>query len=494
MYGTASHGSNPNLRSAMDTPTRPSSSLGRNPQQVITSLKPHRSFTHDRSNSASSLTKANLHSQPARKPFSQAAPSTWGLQAQMPTEDLANLDLSLERSLGHSEIHTDGSERARRTLEEEIRRGMDQLRAPPGGADESVGFGDLSDAETDKRYGAYDAGQDDRFRARIEDESEDGSTGTEAAREMEQRFNNAPQPTRHQELDVQSRGPQVSSDDEDLSFMSIARTVSPQQNYKPASTAVAAPAPIAPAGHFSSAGLTRATLASFGTAPNENQPPLTSSPALARAAAAQPVAYRPSPLSAHFRPSPSLGTYPNASGLPRGPTGKAPAARAGGVSFATKVNAWEADKQAETEESEREDESRRMRLPDVTGLTEGLQSPVKARGHASVAKSTATTSTEGKPLPASSLHMRPKANIVMVTGALLSSALGSMRAKLAQLERENARSDARVHELEAKLARDQANQAHTSPVRPVAASPKQAGEQTVQSSSFLRPSLTSDHL
>lgn len=474
MYANASHGSNPNLRSAMDTPTRPSSSLGRNPQQVITSLKPHRSFTHDRSNSSSTLPKPST--QPTqRRPFGQAAPSSWGLQGQIPTEDLANLDLSIERSLGYSEVQTDGSERARRTLEEEMRRGLAQLREEGGAPDESVGFGDLSDAETDNGYGqAYDrAREEERYKPRIEDESDNGSNGSGAAREMADRINNARPSTYRQELDAQSRGPQVSSDD-DLTFISIARTVSPQQTYKPApAPQPAASSPFVSANPNSnavvSAGLTRATLASFATRPNENKAPLTSSPAFA-ARPVQPASYKPSPLSAHFRASPSLGTNPIASSLPRGPTGRAApaAAKAGGVSFATKVNAWNKETREETEESE-VDQSRRMRLPDVTGLTEGLRSPIKARGHASVAKSAATASTEG---------------------ALLSSALGSMRAKLAQLERENAQSDARVRELEAKLARDQANQARASPVRPAAPSPKQAGMSCEIPTSHLSQYLT----
>ncbi|GAA5982708.1 hypothetical protein JCM5350_006221 [Sporobolomyces pararoseus] len=95
-----------------------------------------------------------------------------------------------------------------------------------------------------------------------------------------------------------------------------------------------------------------------------------------------------------------------------------------------------------------------VRLPDMTFLTEALESPVKIIDRKPLASSTTLRSVNGtRPSSSSNGSTQKSKEAPLITGAL-----SSLTSKLSQLEKENQTSSLRVQELESQLSRLQQQQ------------------------------------
>jgi hypothetical protein len=200
-------------------------------------------------------------------------------------------DEALEREMERLEIGTDGTERERRTLEEEIRRGMGELERSDG---ESIGLG--SGSEVEERG------------VRLEDESE-SSEGLESLEEegMVGKGMMGSRGYRAGEGEGSPEG-QGEGGEGDVSYITLSRSVSP-----------ASPRRFAP------------TLPT--TLPQTQQLPTRLDPTPVPVPVAQQPVLRPRFATQDRIIPPSTAR------------------------------------------------SQRTRLPDITGLTEGLASPVRGKGH-----------------------------------------------------------------------------------------------------------------
>ncbi|KAL8278239.1 hypothetical protein RQP46_009412 [Phenoliferia psychrophenolica] len=419
----------------LDTPT-PAPSTGHT-SVLITSLKPARSrssLSGDYRNSRTSNPKLPFAAggglaPAAAAPSAHLRPLAHSLGRQLNIPEINTEDLNLD----HLEIATDGTERKRRTLEDEIRRGMGEL------GDHSSESESASERESVGRFGDLDDRDDEgRRAAALGDESQSGSESL--GDDFSLRINMAglrgaatAAMGAHHHPDHHASSASDSDDgglgdleEADLTYVTLPAHAygspapappSRQNNKAPAAAAPPPPAaaPLAftrpqpttrdvPRPSFSPAvpSNQRANAAVFA---DQNRPPGGPSPAFSR------------PTFANFHPTSVPRNYFTSSPL------SPPTLRAPNNSRQTPSDAT------------------RMRLPDVTGITDGLRSPLKSRGHYTVAPG-ATATDE----------------------AVINGALGQLKDRLAKLERENSMSAARVRELETRLRDEEHEAAMREPV------------------------------
>lgn len=387
-------------RIPLDTPT-PAPSSGHS--SMLTSIKPTRSRSALSSEhpipsraSKSPLTSNRI---PQRAPL---GPSSLARHINIPS-DLNTQDLDLD----NLEIPTDNTELERRNIESALRQGIARLEhdresdpSLSSDHDDSVGFGDMSDLD-----GEGGGGRRSGFANRMEDQG--SQSGSESlGDDFSLRIGMTG--TRHTlNNNNQKYAPTLSSEDDeeerDLTYLTLDRTLTPPHNPLPprqtaaqlpgagrglgreferinqqtAATASARGSVNPPSSSvnaarqiFGDVGNTGARRASpsplFGNAANNNSKTTTI----------------PSPrLQPSLSKSPPPLVFINSS-VPRFPPASKPASN----------RPTPANNSARNEFS-------RMRLPDITGLTEGLQSPGKGLGHipvgdaASVAEGLFSTTT-----------------------------------------------------------------------------------------------------
>lgn len=376
----------------------------------------------------------NNNNNPTRAAFGQ-------LNGRLPEINTEELDLD------NLEIATDGSERERRTLEDEIRRGMGEL--------ERRGDSSATSSNGVEMEGTRKDSMD--FRARMEDESEASSRDSNSEVEQEDNFSLHIGMTR-------SRQPATTSGtgavplDEDLTYLTLSTTpASPRRfaapplggvrstnnNNNPASAPLSRLNP--------SAAQPRSLRKEFERADNTRGP---SAPAVFGENI--PLSSAPLPSSAKLRPAATSAPNNPPSSLPRAPSRLATfpprSATAGSVFFQARD---------EVDSDSPDDRAGRMRLPDVTGLTEGLMSPAKVlgRGHRPVAEEALRGEGKLNNFVCSALLLAQEGNVIdmwlLLLGNKVSDALDQLRKRLASLERENSISASRVRELESKLGHEE---------------------------------------
>lgn len=390
----------------MDTPT-PAPSSGHT-STLITSLKPSRSHSNlsaDLRDGRSSKPSFNPRpsSQQHRPPLGHSLGRGLNLPVDLDTGDL---------DLDHLEIATDGTERQRRTLEEEIRRGMDALERQSSASEASVGFGDLSDVEK-REGGARD------FRARIEDETVSGSSSDSLGDDFSLQIGMAgrrgseeerPQPVNHAGGNGEEQEEHGSLEiDGDLTYLSLSRSISPVSPRRFATGLRAAPAAVPSTGAARTSGMggaggQDAARRVFGDAENVPSPRSVAAEPK-KASSSNQQQQQPSSSRAPFpssirRDLPATSSPLNSSSALPSPASRP--LRAPTTSRTTGLASFAAQNSYQREQSyDLPNESTRMRLPDITGLTEGLQSPLKTRGHYAVAEGAAASEGTFSPPPLS---------------------------------------------------------------------------------------------
>ncbi|KAK4702286.1 hypothetical protein P7C70_g3935, partial [Phenoliferia sp. Uapishka_3] len=415
----------------LDTPT-PAPSSGHS--SIITSLKPARSrsslsgdFRNSR-NTFKPFIATTTQPQPALRPLAHSS----GRQLNIP--DINTNDLNLD----HLEIQTDGTERKRRTLEEEIRRGMGELgqrsqseqSSSQSQSGESVGYGDMSDVDAPSAMRSFaDRIADETTESGSESLGDDFSLriGMAGSRGM------APgpaagRPNSHLDHHHDGSSASQSEDEEDLQERSLtyqtvrggAESLASPPTARQQNNNNKAPTPPPPA---SNPPLSFARTQFFKHPPPPSSIALPSPAPPTSAMRVNPAVFndenRPPGPSPSFRPRPTFANLHSTTI----PTVHRPYFTSSPLSPAT-VRAPNNSRQTTAAPQS----AGRMRLPDVTGITEGLRSPLKARGHYAVAPGAATSDE-----------------------AVINGALSQLKERLARLERENSLSAARVRELETKL-------------------------------------------
>ncbi|KAM0752313.1 hypothetical protein T439DRAFT_333485 [Meredithblackwellia eburnea MCA 4105] len=501
----------------LDTPTPASTNIS----DLITSLKPKRSassFTISKNNQNNNSFGRQLHLINNHLSNNNNNNSTNNNHQSHLGNILSTQDLNLD-NLDHLEIQTDGTERQRRTLEDEIRRGMGELEFHDESSvssahhsnngpddDDSVGFGDLSDVESDNRpradagMGPSRATSGGRGGPRIEDDITGSQSGAESEVSLGDDFSLrigmagtriAPGPSSGAAVPLPSQAaphdrPRIVEDAEedefDLTYLTRRSSVSPpvntappphQQHHRSSSVSVVDqqnnnnngsrllarpspflngngnlprssfqqenhPASLAPnrstaipprvggAGIFGASGqghtndhpsTTTTTGAKRPTFVNFNSTSFTGVPGTATTSGQKPTA------GVTFSPLSALNG------------GVRPPNNSRATGFATSPSVGGGDSPAT-----------RLRLPDVTGLTEGL--PTTTVGVAPLGLGAGMGKKAGKTESASSGE-----------GAALSSAMDQLRNRLSSLERENSVSASRVKELEERLREEQSRAA-----------------------------------
>ncbi|KDE09258.1 hypothetical protein MVLG_00578 [Microbotryum lychnidis-dioicae p1A1 Lamole] len=342
-------------RYPLDTPT-PASSSGHH-STLITSLKPSRS----RSNLSSEIKRAIFqHAQP---PVSRTAFGNLnGRFAAAPPPSSSPAYASVPRVIEEEGgILTDNTERERLDLENEIRLGMGELNRQAGGlrsgassSGDSIGYGDLSDDLEQARGGLRQQTstlprqrhhqQHQGLRARIEDESSgaedngessDPTIGDDFSLRIGLAGNRASSAAAHSAMPTGSaiRAAARALDQEDLTFTGMQRSPAASPPFAPAAAA-ARPPPT-----------------------DENRPPVT---AAGPSSSFMPAASKTFPLR-----SPS--NINNA------------ASRASAIhSFSPKMGPTYSNRSRVPSSTPHFGEPSH-RLPDVTGLTDGLTSPARSR-------------------------------------------------------------------------------------------------------------------
>ncbi|ORY89247.1 hypothetical protein BCR35DRAFT_300360 [Leucosporidium creatinivorum] len=450
-------------RQPLETPT-PAPSSGHT-STLITSIKPtsrSQSFSQEyRKHPSYSLTST----QP-RQPLGQAS----RLVNTIPECSTQELDLD------DLEIPLDNTERDRRRLEHEFMDLAGGLPSDGGYSSESIGFGGLSDAEPQLQQPqshAQSAAMRD-LRARIEDESESeeehrSNSARSRSSSSEQSFGddfslrvgmtgsrvNPMAPIE----EVDNHAQQAADWTNDLSYV-VSRTASPASPPPRQSAAAApAPAPALAAAPSPASALSRglgkeferaqaqaqgaAQRQVFGDANGRPSPAVAAQQQQKAAPQPQPQAHRPSHaprLVPYPRTSPSLAHGAKLASPPqpqpqpqpqaqrvRAPT---PAARAPQPQPQTKKDYGTSAASAMPNVHYYGEEPSR-RLPDMTGLTDGLQTPGLRRGGTDASESGADVDE-----------------------------FATLRARLAALERQNTLSRERVRELEDRLQEERAREGH----------------------------------
>ena len=350
---------------------------------MITSLKPTRSHSNlsaDLRDGRSS--KPSFNSRPSSQQPRPPLDHSLGRGLNLPV-DLDTGDLDLD----YLEIATDGTERQRRTLEEEIRRGMDALERQSSASEASVGFGDLSNVER-REGGARD------FRARIEDETVSGSSSDSLGGDFSLQIGMAGRRESREQAQPYARGNDEERGsvemDGDLTYLSLSRSISPVSPRRFVAGPHAAPAALPSTGLAKESAMGGASGRDaarrvFGGAENVPTPRSAAESTKVPSFAQQPSAPR-APFPSSVRrdlPTTSASLDPSSASRPlRAPT----TSRTTGLASFVAQNAYQREKSYDIP-----NDSTRMRLPDITGLTEGLQSPLKTRGHYAVAEGAAAS-------------------------------------------------------------------------------------------------------
>ncbi|KAM0791432.1 hypothetical protein ACM66B_005890 [Microbotryomycetes sp. NB124-2] len=401
---------------------------------------------------------------PARHAGKQQHQHSVNNKHQHHKHDITQHDYDADHTEG---ISTDGTEQMRRNLEQEIRRGMGELQDLTTNTVQRPHQEYLDYSRREQQPTDDDDNEDDRLsddlRQILEDESDqdqrpagsslsDNSSSSTSSRSSvgddfslkigiagtrtikppstddrlpRHSASTAPLPSHMHHHDDAT----AAEDSNELTYLSISRSASPPTPapFRPASTAPA-----------SSRGLHRPTTA----------PPAVNRPEPVRTAAAAPAAANnriPTPvLTSH---APRLTPYPpsyktSPSTMPSHYAAKSAAAQAPPTPFNDTRQATASGARLSFAASPRyhylSDETgnnsttsarEAVKLPDVTGLTEGLQSPAKSR-------------------PA-----QFNGSTGLNEASAMAAALNQLRQKLASLERENTLSHDRVHELEYRLAK-----------------------------------------
>ncbi|KAI5481911.1 hypothetical protein MNV49_000188 [Pseudohyphozyma bogoriensis] len=442
-------------RPQLDTPT-PAPSSGHT-SVLITSLKPARSrsslsgdFHRDSSNKNNfSKQFKSFGNHASTLPNSSRVPLGYSSGRQVNIPDLNTDDLDLD----NLEITTDGTERERRNLEEEIRRGMGELERKSDASvsdHDSVGFGDLSETD-DRRPGGFRARMEDPSESSSDSLGDDFSLQIGMAGRRASRDDRVPPP-------VDQLSDNDDDSDRDLTYLTLDRSV-----ISPAKMSAPPPAPSAAAPPGASAptrGLGREFERATTNNNNAGSKPFGTTTTAATAdgarralgdnyASSAPFGQQSKSVPITTTHAPRLVPFPSAyssatklasvspSSIPRFPQTKVP--------NNTRENGFTPTTVAADGFTRRPDDSR-IRLPDVTGLTEGLRSPARPRGNIPVSQ--ASTGAED---------------------VAISGALDQLRKRLSSLERENSMSAARVRELEAQIEEDSrhSKERETPAVQPV---------------------------
>lgn len=333
-----------NSRIPLDTPT-PASTSGHN-SAYMSSLKPARpssNLSYDLSSGAQNIAPSRGG---ARTGIAGKLPIKLSQQQQQTfyraplgpsgkyNNDLNTEDLNLE----NLDIPADDTERDRRIMEEDLKREFSALRRDDNESDrDSAGFGDLSDLENGDGMGGMR-----NLRREMEDESlESSSNSSDLGDDFSLHIGMTG--VRGGKNEVRPSAPIRKSSyesDRDISYVSVdsPRRPVPQHHHQQTQQQQqhASSIPLPPSRESS--------------APPASQQPTRRTAELVDHFSSRPTQFQQS------KPSP---TFPSRT-LPKVPQNT---------------------KESEYVRSHLDYSSDRVRLPDVTGLTEGLQSPSKIRGH-----------------------------------------------------------------------------------------------------------------
>lgn len=397
-----------NSRIPLDTPT-PASTSGHN-SAYMSSLKPARQQSNLSYDGGQNIAPARGGRVAGKLPIklSHQQQQTF-YRAPLGPSSKYNNDLNTEDlNLENLDIPADDTERDRRIMEEDLKREFSALRRDDNESDrDSAGFGDLSDLEN-----GDDMGGMRNLRREMEDESlESSSNSSDLGDDFSLHIGMTG--VRGGKNVVRPSAPirqNSYEDDRDISYVSVdspRRPVPQHHQQKQQQQQHASSIPLPPSRESS--------------APPASQQPTRRTAELVDHFSSLPTQFQQS------KPSP---TFPSRT-LPKVPHNT---------------------KESEYVRSHLDYSSDRVRLPDVTGLTEGLQSPSKTRAHhPSPRRNQAGPNVGGKYCFFwMESYIANSMNFFSI-GAGLYEALDTLRARLASSEREKSMAGNKVRDLESRL-------------------------------------------